>query len=580
MPTKVKLLSYVKGYRKFALIAPLFVICESICELLLPRYMAAIVDVGITNQDIPYMVQQALIMVGLALLAMFFGSYAAKATAFASQGFGANLRQALYNRIQEFSFADIDRFSTGSLITRMTTDITAITMMLSMGIRSMVRGPAMMISAMIIAFSINAELAKVLLIAIAVMAVGVVVLILSASKLFAVVQARIDQLNTTVQENLMAVRVVKAFVRAAYEKTKFLRDNDALTNMSMKVGLRMSTMQPMMMICLNGTIVAVLLIGGQFVMTGDLLVGDLSSFLTYISQILMNVMMLAMTLFQLSRARACANRIKEVLETEPDIGEPEVVGAIPASKGKVEFKDVSFKYVATGTGDPVLSGINLTIEPGQFLAIVGGTGVGKSSMVNMIPRFYDATGGSVLVDGLDVRDYPIEELRSRIGMVLQTNVLFSGTIRENLCWGKKDATDEELYQALKDAQGYDFVMSFPDKLDTWLEQGGVNLSGGQKQRMCIARAMLRSPAILILDDSTSAVDSATEAAIRASFAENLADTTIIIIAQRISSVQYADKIVVLDDDHIAGYGTHDELMADNEIYQEIYQSQQEGATVE
>lgn len=577
---KVSLLDYVKGYRKYAIIAPIFVIIETLCELLLPRYMAAIVDVGVTNGDVGYMVNQALIMVVLAVLAIICGTAAAKVAAIASQGFGANIRQGLYDKVQEFSFADIDRFSTGSLITRMTTDITAITMMLAMGIRMLVRAPTMIIASMVIAFSINGKLAVILLVAIGVMGMGVIVLILSASKLFVAMQERIDQLNTTVQENLVAIRVVKAFVRAGYEKTKFVRDNDALTDRATKVGLRMSTMQPMMMICLNATIVAVLLVGGQLVMGGDLLVGDLSSFLTYISQILMSVMMLAMSLFQFARARVCAGRIQEVLETVPDIRDPEVVGELPPSCGAVEFKDVFFKYVAGGTGDNVLSGVNLTIEPGQFLAIVGGTGVGKSSMVNLIPRFYDVTGGSVLVDGLDVREYPVEQLRARIGMVLQTNVLFSGTIRENLMWGKEDATDEELYQALKDAQGYDFVMSFPDGLDTWLEQGGVNLSGGQKQRMCIARAMLRSPAILILDDSTSAVDSATEAAIRESFHKNLKDTTIIIIAQRISSVQYADKIVVLDDDHIVGYGSHDELMADNEIYQEIYQSQQEGVEVE
>jgi ATP-binding cassette subfamily B protein len=344
--------------------------------------------------------------------------------------------------------------------------------------------------------------------------------------------------------------------------------------------MRIVMIMPVMTLSLNIATVAVLYLGGIQVMGGTMLYGDLSSFINYIFQILMSVMMVAMSLLQLSRAAACARRVLEVLDTQPDIQDtPESAHAqLPAPQGKVEFKDVSFKYQASGTGDDVLTDLNFTVEPGQFTAIVGGTGVGKSSLVNLIPRFYDVTGGKVLLDGVDVRDYPIEELRSRIGMVLQNNVLFSGTIRENLLWGKKDATEEELIQAAKDAQAYDFIMALPDGFDTYLEQGGVNVSGGQKQRLCIARAMLKKPAVLILDDSTSAVDSATEAAIRESFAKNLAGTTVIIIAQRISSVRYADKILVLDDGAIVGEGDHDQLMASNAVYQEIYQSQQEGVS--
>jgi ATP-binding cassette subfamily B protein len=335
-----------------------------------------------------------------------------------------------------------------------------------------------------------------------------------------------------------------------------------------------------MMIALFGAIVAVLWLGGNQVIVGDMLVGDLTSFITYISQILMSVLMVAMSLLQLSRAQACAQRICEVLDTVPEIrdGAHALDTALPQAQGRVEFRDVSFRYQATGTGDDVLSHIDLTVEPGQFVAIVGGTGVGKSSLVNLIPRFYDVTGGQVLVDGLDVREYPVEALRERIGMVLQNNVLFSGTIRENLLWGKPDATEEELIQAAKNAQAYDFIMSFPDGFDTHLEQGGVNVSGGQKQRLCIARAMLRAPAVLILDDSTSAVDTATEAHIQAAFKESLSGTTVLMIAQRISSVEHADKIVVLDDDHISGVGSHQELLESNKIYQEIYQSQQEGVS--
>ena len=569
---------YLRQYRKYAVLAPIMVVLEVVCELVLPRTMAAIVDVGITTGDVRYIAQMGAVMVAVALLSMTFGVLSTRFSAAASQGFGANLRQGLYDKVQEFSFADIDRFSSGSLITRMTNDVNALSMMIAMGLRLLVRAPVMLVAALVIAFTINAPLARILVIIIPIMAFAIFLLMKVCVRLFEVMQTRIDHLNNTVQENLVAVRVVKAFVRAGYEKTKFMRSNDALTEASLKVGTRIVIMLPIMMISLNAATVAVLWTGGRQVMGGTLLVGDLSSFLTYIVQILFSVMMVAMALLQLSRAQACAHRICEVLRTEPDIRDSaESAGAqLPEPRGRVEFRDVSFKYVATGTGDDVLSHIDLTIEPGQFVAVVGGTGVGKSSLVNLIPRFYDVTGGAVLVDGMDVRDYPIEALRERIGMVLQNNVLFSGTIRENLLWGKADATDEELERAARDAQAYDFIMSFPDGFDTWLEQGGVNVSGGQKQRLCIARAMLRQPAILILDDSTSAVDSATEAAIRASFSRNLKDTTVIIIAQRISSVQYADKIVILDDDHIAGVGTHEELLAGNRIYQEIYQSQQEG----
>ncbi len=572
------LAGYLGQYKRYALLAPLFVVLEVACELVLPRVMAQIVDVGIENGDVPYILRMGILMVGLAALAMILGVLAAKYAALGSQGFGANLRQGLFDKVQEFSFADIDRFSSASLITRMTNDVNALTMMLAMGLRMLVRAPVMLIAALAVTFSINARLALILVVIIPIMAAAIAILMKVCTRLFEIVQNKIDTLNNTVQENLVAVRVVKAFVRAGYEKTKFMRSNDALTDISLKVGTRVVLMMPIMMLSLNIATVSVLWTGGRQVMGGQLLVGDLSSFLTYIAQILMSVMMVAMSLLQLSRAQACARRISQVLCAQPDIQDgPHASSAVlPAPQGRVEFRDVSFKYVTGGSGDDVLSHINLEIKPGQFVAVIGGTGVGKSSLVNLIPRFYDVTGGAVLLDGVDVRDYPLEELRGRIGMVLQSNVLFSGTIRENLLWGRADATEEELVQAAKDAQAYDFIMALPDGFDTWLEQGGVNVSGGQKQRLCIARAMLRQPAVLILDDSTSAVDSATEAQIRESFHRSLKGTTVIIIAQRISSVQYADQIVILDDDHIAGIGTHEQLLAGNHIYQEIYQSQQEG----
>ncbi len=576
-----KLIPYIKGYERAAVIGPVLIVLEVVCELILPRLMANIIDVGINGgAGLGYILQQGGLMVVLACLSMFAGVTAVRYTSTASMGFGANLRRGLFDKVQEFSFADIDRFSSASLVTRMTNDVNALQMMLGFALRMLVRAPVMLVAALAVCVSINARLSLVLAAIIPVMAAAIAVLMFFCMKLYTIMQRKIDNLNGTVQENLVAIRVVKAFVREKFENLKFKRSNDELTESSLRAGTRVILMQPIMMIALYGAIVGVLWLGGNQVIVGDMLVGDLSSFITYISQILMSVLMVAMSLLQFTRAQACAKRICEVLDTAPDIqdGEGAQDAALPASRGKVEFRDVSFRYAAAGTGDDVLSHIDLTIEPGEFVAIVGGTGVGKSSLVNLIPRFYDVTGGAVLVDGLDVRSYPLEELRGRIGMVLQNNVLFSGTIRENLLWGKPDATEEELIRAAKNAQAYDFIQSFPAGFDTHLEQGGVNVSGGQKQRLCIARAMLRAPAVLILDDSTSAVDTATEARIRTSFKENLAGTTIIMIAQRISSVEHADRIVVLDDDHIAGLGSHEELLAGNQIYQEIYQSQQEGVS--
>lgn len=571
---------HIKGYEKQAVLSPILIVLEVICELLLPLIMAEIVDVAIPAGDVGYIFLLGAEMVALALASMACGVGAAKAAAFASQGFGGNLRQALFDKVQTFSFADIDRFSSASLITRITNDVNVMTMMLAMGLRMLIRAPMMLVTALVVSIVLNAKLAMVLVVVIPVMTVIIAVVMKICTRLFEILQTKLDHLNNTLQENLVAVRVVKAFVRENHERKKFKRANDDLTQAGLSVGLRIVAIMPVMMLCMNGALVAVLYFGGRMVMGGSFQLGDLQAFTGYISQILMSVMMVAMTLLQLSRSQACAQRINEVLEATPDIqdGQNAQNAKLPAPKGKVELRKVSFKYTASGTGDDVLKDIDLTVEPGQFVAIVGGTGVGKSSLVNLIPRFYDPTGGQVLLDGMDVRDYPLDDLRARIGMVLQNNVLFTGTVRENLLWGKPDATQEELDRAAKDAQAYGFIMSLPQGYDTLLDQGGVNLSGGQKQRLCIARAMLKQPAVLILDDSTSAVDSATEAAIRKSFRENLKGTTVIMIAQRISSVRYADRIVILEDDHIAGQGTHEELLENNAIYQEIYQSQQEGVS--
>ena len=572
-----KLFSHVEGYGKYMIIAPILVIIEVICELALPKLMAGIVDDGIGAGNTTLIFQLGALMVVLSLVCMLCGVLSAKYAAKGGQGFGANLRGAMFNHVQDFSFSDIDRFSSASLITRMTNDVNNLQMTVVMGLRIITRAPVQLIAALTLAIFISPKLALVLGVVIPVMVVAILLIMRACLKLFDLLQRKIDALNGTVQENLVAIRVVKAFVRHHYEKEKFKKSNDDLTNTAIKVAMRIVLIQPVMMLSLNVAVIGVLWNGGNMFMAGTLSVGDLASFLTYIMQILMSVMMLAMSLLQLSRAQASARRIMEVIDAQPAITDGKRASeSLPEAKGHVEFKNVSFKYAASGTGDDVLTGIDLDIRPGQFVAVVGGTGTGKSSLVNLIPRFYDVTGGQVLVDGVDVRDYPLEDLRGRIGMVLQNNVLFSGTIRENLLWGKPDATEEELVQAAKDAQAYEFISSLPDGFNTRMDQGGVNVSGGQKQRLCIARAMLRQPAVLILDDSTSAVDSATEAKIRQSFHDNLKDTTVIIIAQRISSVRYADEIVVLDEGAVAAHGTHDELMETSPIYREIYESQQEG----
>ena len=591
-----RLIPYLKGYGMYAVLSPLLVMLETVCELLMPLQMANIIDKGIPSGDMREILTSGAIMFALAVIAMVSGTYSSKAASFAAQGMGANLRRAQFNKITTFSFADIDRFSSSSLITRLTNDLTNIQMVAVMCLRMIVRASTMVIAALILAFQLGPELAVIVCIVIPILAVCVGGLMYICHPLFEKMQKAIDNLNEKVQENLIAIRVVKSYVRENHERKKFQGANDLFTKTGLAAVLRIVLMQPILTLGISITTVMVLYNGGHMVLAGELGVGELQTILNYIFQILFSVLMVAMALLQVVRAQASADRVFEVLDTNSDITDGPraplpAVGAdgapfvpapgeedhyLPRPQGRVEFQDVSFKYQAGGTGEDVLHHIDLTVEPGEFVAVVGGTGTGKSTLVNLIPRFYDVSGGQVLLDGVNVKEYPLEELRGRIGMVLQNNVLFSGTIRENLLWGREDATEEEMIQAAKDAQAYDFVMSFPDGFDTYLEQGGVNVSGGQKQRLCIARAMLRHPAVLILDDSTSAVDSTTEGLIRESFKKNLKGTTVIIIAQRISSVQYADKIVVLDDGTVSGVGTHDQLMKTNQIYQEIYASQQEG----
>ena len=570
-----RIFSYARQYRRQVILAPISVILETSGELVLPLLMAAIIDRGILAGNLSVVIRMGVYMLLLAVFSVITGAGGAKFGAEAAIGLGANLRQHEFEQISKFSFADIDRFSSASLITRLTNDITNIQNFVMMCIRMVFRTLTQVIVALVVVFVLEWRMGIIMVIAMPILAALVGFIMVKCHKLFERMQQKIDELNEKIQEDLVGIRVVKAYVRENHEEEKFQVANNAFTKAGLAAVLRIIALNPVMMTGMTIVNALVLYFGGHMVLSGAMEVGTLSSVLTYIFNILISVMMLAMALLQYVRASACARRVFEVIDTEPAI-EDGTVADLPAPRGRVEFRNVAFKYNATGSGDDVLTDVSFVAQPGQMVAIVGGTGVGKSSLVNLIPRFYDVTGGSVLLDGMDVRDYPLEQLRARIGMVLQSNILFSGTIRENLLWGDPNATEEQMIQAAKDAQAYDEIMSFPNGFDTHLEQGGVNVSGGQKQRLCIARAMLRKPAVLILDDSTSAVDSATEALIRQSFRDNLKDTTVILIAQRISSVEHADQILVLDDGTIAGHGTHAELMANNAIYQEIYWSQQEG----
>lgn len=570
-----RLMPYMKGYWFLSFVSIVGMAVEAACELALPKTMAKIVDIGIVNGDNEYIIKMGVYMLILALVGLVGGMTAAKVSSVASQGFAYKIRRAMYENISSFSFKNIDDFSTASLTTRLTNDVTTIQNMVRMILVMLVRAPAMLVISAFYAFSINARLACVILAVLPIILIAVALVMKFGFPMFQKMQKKIDAINAVIQENLIGIRVVKAFVREDREKEKFKKRNDDLTQMGIKAGTMIVTAMPIVMAVFDAAILIIVWLGGNQVGDGTMLIGDLLSFITYISQVLMSTMMFAMILLQVVRGKACAQRIGEVLETKSTVTNKE--NAIKAEgKGTVEFKNVDFKYSKEGSGDLILSNINFKVEAGKVVGIVGSTGCGKSSLVSLIPRLYDVYSGQVLIDGVDVRDYDMESLRDMIGVVLQKNVLFSGTIKENIRWGKEDATDEEIIKACKASCADDFISSFPDGYDTYLAQGGLNLSGGQKQRLCIARAMIKKPKILILDDSTSAVDTATEARIRQSFKNELKDTTVFIIAQRISSVQDADEILVLDDGELKGIGTHEELLKNNEIYQEIVNTQAKG----
>ena len=566
-------LNYAKPYTRYFIIGPLCMIVEVIGEIVLPRIYASIIDTGVKTENVTYIVIACAIMVLTAILMMTGGIGGAYFASKASVNFAADVRRDVYAKIQQFSFANIDRFSTGSLVTRLTNDVTQVMNMINMMMRMCLRAPGMLIGALIASISLSPDLAKVLAVTIPLLVIIQFIVIRIGYPRFQNMQKKIDVLNNRIQEDLTNERVIKSFVREDYENGRFRDTNTDLKNTTLSALNVMVTMMPAMMLMMNLTSLAVIWFGGKMVINTQMSVGDLSSFITYITQILMSLMMLTMIFMNSSRALASAKRISEVLDEKIDLSdEAAACPDLDVKAGKVEFRNVSFRYYKTSPGK-VLDNINLTINPGETVGVVGSTGCGKTTLVSMIPRLYDVDDGEVLVDGVNVRDYNLNHLRTGVGMVLQKNVLFSGTIAENLRWGDDHATDEQLVSASESAQADGFIRSFADGYDHVLDQGGSNVSGGQKQRLCIARALLKKPIILILDDSTSAVDTATEARIREAFATSLKDSTKIIIAQRISSVIDADKIVVLDDGRITGIGTHEELLRNNREYQEIYYSQ-------
>ena len=587
-----KLAPYTKGYRVYILLGILCSAGEAVLELMLPKAMSNIVDYGIGGNggaaDRTYILTMGLKMVLMALICLALGVGAAALAAKAGMGFGANVREAEYRQVQRFSFSNIEHFSTASLITRLTNDVSSVQMTLMMGMRMLVRAPVMLITALVIALRISLQLSQIFLVILPLLALMVFIVLRYVGPFFTSLQKATDGLNLVVQEDLNAIRVVKSFVREDREKGKFFQRSETLRQTAERAFGFVVTFIPMVNLIMGGTIVSIMWLGGRYVSGGQMLSGDLLAFFTYASEILMSLMMVAMVMMVLTRSIACGKRIVEVLEEQPEITDDDAVKEIAddgtereltLSDGSIRFDHVYFKY-HPDSAEWNLTDIDFSIASGMTVGILGGTGSAKSTLVSLIPRLYEATEGAVYVGGHNVKDYTMETLREGCAMVLQKNTLFSGTIRDNLRWGDENATDQEMEAACRMACADEFISRMPDGYDTRIEQGGTNVSGGQKQRLCIARAILRKPKVLILDDSTSAVDTATDAKIRAALKEALPGSTKLIIAQRISSVMDADVILVLDDGKISGMGTHEQLMASNQIYREVYQSQQEGVSID
>ena len=570
-----ELFSYMKQYKKYALISLVCIAVECIFELVIPLIMADMGDVGIANGGQDYILHKGLVMIGCAGLALVLGICSARFCALCGQGFGANLREAEYRKLQSYSFSNIDHFQVSSLVTRLTSDVTVIQNSVSTGIRLLCRAPVMLFMATGSAFVINARLALVFLVALPVLGFLLFEIVSHVGPLYTKMQTGIDRVNRIVQENLTAVRVVRSYVRENYEQAKFDDANLALrTESEQAFGLSSMNMAAMQFV-MYGTILAILWFGGSSIRTGTMQVGELTGFLSYVLQILNSLMMLSNVFMMLTRSMASGTRILEVLNEKVEITE-EKARPVSVKKGAIRFDHVFFQY-SKNAEEYVLSDICLNLEAGQTIGIIGQTGAAKSTLVQLIPRLYEATKGCVYVDDVPVQEYPLEHLRDAIAMVLQKNELFSGTIKENLRWGDPDATDEEMERVCRLAHADEFIQTFPEGYDTYIEQGGSNVSGGQKQRLCIARALLKKPKILILDDSTSAVDTHTDACIRQALRDEIPDTTKIIIAQRVTSLMDADQIIVLDEGRMDGIGTHEELLKNNAIYREVYESQQKGS---
>lgn len=570
------ILSQVGKYKKQAILSPVTIIGEVFMEVLIPTIMAMIIDNGIKKGDIGYVAKMGGLMVVMALFSLCFGALAARFSAVAAMGFAKNLRGALFHKVQDFSFANVDKFSTSSLVTRLTTDVTNIQNAFMMFVRMAFRSPIMLVCATIMAVRANAKLSIVFLFAIPILGFAVFFIISKAHPRFEKMLVQYDSMNGSVQENLIGIRVVKAFARENYEKKRFEERTNSVRLAQFAAEKLVILNMPIMQLIVYASIVAILYFGGHMATNGDILTGELSSFIMYVTQILMSLMMLSMLFITFVISRASLQRVYEVLAEEPAISDAESSSEISAQDGSIRFENVGFSYYGD-MSNAALTDIDLEIRSGETIGIIGGTGSSKTSLVQLIPRLYDVTEGNVYVGGHNVKDYSLETLRDQVAMVLQKNVLFSGTIKDNLRWGDENASDEEIAEACRAACAHDFIMGFPEGYDTDLGQGGVNLSGGQKQRLCIARALLKKPKIIILDDSTSAVDTATDSSIRKAFREKLADTTTLIIAQRISSVKDADRIIVMDEGRITDIGTHDELMQSSSIYREVYDSQQKGA---